>query len=73
MNKKIYFRHANKKKEKKTMLGFIIFLLAILVIAYFAASPSQNEQLQTLFGKVKSLGKGVSKGVDTVVEPLLSQ
>jgi hypothetical protein len=55
------------------MLGFIIFLLAILVIAYFAASPSQNEQLQTLFGKVKSLGKGVSKGVDTVVEPLLSQ
>ena len=55
------------------MLGFIIFILALLVIAYFAASPSQNEQLQTLFGKVKSLGKGVGKGVDTAIQPLLNQ
>ncbi len=55
------------------MLGFIIFLLAILVIAYFAASPAQNEQLQTLFGKVKGLGRGVSDSVNTAIKPMLNQ
>jgi DNA-binding transcriptional regulator of glucitol operon len=59
--------------KKKKMLGFIIFLLAILVIAYFAASPAQNEQLQTLFGKVKGLGRGVSDSVNTAIKPMLNQ
>jgi hypothetical protein len=51
------------------MLGFIIFLLAMLVLAFCAAPPKMTDRVQNAFGRISH--PGITRGIDAVVAPFV--